>query len=89
MKDGPPEHDGSREEAEMFDLVPRFGVEGEFVGGRDMPADEGDVEGEPRGDGMEEEMGERAGEFAAEQWCEDILKERARQTAEERNLRRA
>ena len=42
LDDGPPEEDGCREKAEVFNFVPGVRAEGEFERGRNMPGEERD-----------------------------------------------
>ena len=71
----------------MLELVPVFVLEGEVVGGGDVPDEEGQVHREPRDDWLGEEVSEGAEPLHAQEWGEQAHGDDVRDAAEERDLR--
>jgi hypothetical protein len=87
--DGPPEKDGSREEANVFDFVPEVGAKGEFECGRDVPGDEGNRSENPTDERMGEKLPERLHRSPAQERSERGAHKPLGEPAEERQGGRA
>lgn len=84
LDDGPPEEDGSREEAGVFNFVPRIGTESEFECGRNMPRDQSDCGENPTDKGMGEKFSERSQGWPAQERAESGAHKPLRESVEKR-----
>ena len=83
--DAPPEEERGGKEAEVLDGVPGLVVEGEVVGGGDVPGDEGEVHGEPGYGWLDQPGGEAAEGGAPDERGDDPAHDGRRKAAQERD----
>ena len=82
LHDGPPEENGSAEEAEVFAFVPGVRAQSEFECGRNVPGEESDGGENPTDQGMSEKFAERLYGRPAEERAERGADQPSRKSAE-------